>query len=78
MSSASVGVLGFFRTVLNTAYWEILELFLLPPADQPDLATAALPKVLTPGSETRELDGPENWSDLNPGTNLWAIARRKR
>lgn len=29
MSSAGVGALGFIRTVLNTAYWEILELFLL-------------------------------------------------
>ncbi len=91
MSSAGVGPLCFLKTnVTAPVYQEILELFMLPSADQlfkdadivfqHDLATAHTAKSTKSWLNDHGvgvLEWPANSPDLNPRENLWCIVKRK-
>lgn len=53
-SPAGVGALRLIRTKVTTAYQEILELFLLPPADH------------LRGGPSNSPAGPDAWFDVSP------------
>ncbi len=91
MSSAGVGPLCFLKSTVNAAvYQEIIEHFMLPPADklygdadfifQQDLApahTAKDTKSWFNDHGVTVLDWPANAPDLNPIENLRGIVKRK-
>ncbi len=90
MSSAAVGPLCFLKSTVNAAICqEVLEHFMLPPADklygdtdfifQQDLAPAHTAKGTKSWSNDQIvlLDWPTNSPDLNPIDNLWGIVKRK-
>ncbi len=81
MVSAGVGPLCFLKTNITApVYQEILKHFMLPSAEQQDLApahTAKSTKSWLNDHGVGVLDWPANSPDLNPIDNLSGIAKRK-